>query len=194
MPDLRKRAGQFPRRSCLRAVLVKGGHLENEATDVLFDGREFLEFAGDRQASEKSHGSGCVFSAAITAAATPQPRRVMSRSPPRRRAATPGSTRSARGRSGAPTSPSPSRPCPTRRGARVEPHHAARGDADRPTGLDAVPSRCINAGDGAPSRRAPRPAPARRPAGGGRWRGRPARPPRARGRCTTSPCCGRGWR
>ncbi len=36
-----------------KAVLVKGGHLEGEPVDVLFDGREFTEFAGKR--SGKTH-------------------------------------------------------------------------------------------------------------------------------------------
>ena len=34
---------------------------------MLFDGREFFEFAAKTQPKEKTHGSGCAFSAAITA-------------------------------------------------------------------------------------------------------------------------------
>jgi len=34
---------------------------------VFFDGQEFCEFAAKVQPSGKSHGSGCAFSAAITA-------------------------------------------------------------------------------------------------------------------------------
>ena len=50
-----------------KAVIVKGIDAGDQVIDVLFDGREFLEFAAKKQPSEKTHGSGCVFSAAITA-------------------------------------------------------------------------------------------------------------------------------
>jgi hydroxymethylpyrimidine/phosphomethylpyrimidine kinase len=49
-------------------VLIKGGHSEDvEATDVLFDGKEFLQFRAPRIPTSNTHGTGCVFSAAITA-------------------------------------------------------------------------------------------------------------------------------
>jgi hydroxymethylpyrimidine/phosphomethylpyrimidine kinase len=50
-----------------RAVLVKGGHLESSATDVLFDGRSFREFRAERVETNHTHGTGCTYSAAITA-------------------------------------------------------------------------------------------------------------------------------
>jgi hydroxymethylpyrimidine/phosphomethylpyrimidine kinase len=50
-----------------RAVLVKGGHLAGEATDLLFDGAEFHEFTGERFDTPHTHGTGCSYSAAITA-------------------------------------------------------------------------------------------------------------------------------
>lgn len=50
-----------------KAVVVKGIEVLDQMVDLFFDGREFLEFAGDTQPSEKTHGSGCAFSAAITA-------------------------------------------------------------------------------------------------------------------------------
>lgn len=51
-----------------RAVLVKGGHLkEKEITDLLYVDGKFREFKGPRVASEATHGTGCSFSAAITA-------------------------------------------------------------------------------------------------------------------------------
>jgi hydroxymethylpyrimidine/phosphomethylpyrimidine kinase len=52
-----------------RAVVIKGGHLgENMAAlDLLFDGRRFIEFAGERIAGAGAHGTGCAFSAAIAA-------------------------------------------------------------------------------------------------------------------------------
>ncbi len=49
------------------AVLIKGGHLEGEATDILFDGAEWHEFPGSRVATPHTHGTGCTYSAAITA-------------------------------------------------------------------------------------------------------------------------------
>jgi hydroxymethylpyrimidine/phosphomethylpyrimidine kinase len=49
------------------AVVVKGIEQGDQMVDVLFDGREFLEFAGKTHPKEKTHGSGCAFSAAITA-------------------------------------------------------------------------------------------------------------------------------
>jgi hydroxymethylpyrimidine/phosphomethylpyrimidine kinase len=50
-----------------RAVLVKGGHLEGAATDVLLTGGEFHEFPGTRIDTVHTHGTGCTYSAAITA-------------------------------------------------------------------------------------------------------------------------------
>ena len=50
-----------------RAVLIKGGHLESDPTDVLFDGAEYREFPAPRIATRHTHGTGCTYSAAITA-------------------------------------------------------------------------------------------------------------------------------
>jgi hydroxymethylpyrimidine/phosphomethylpyrimidine kinase len=50
-----------------RAVLIKGGHLEAEATDILFDGAEYREFPAPRVATPHTHGTGCTYSAAVTA-------------------------------------------------------------------------------------------------------------------------------
>ena len=49
-----------------RAVIVKGGHMER-AVDVLFDGAELVQLAGDRPKEETLHGTGCTFAAAIAA-------------------------------------------------------------------------------------------------------------------------------
>jgi hydroxymethylpyrimidine kinase/phosphomethylpyrimidine kinase len=49
------------------AVLVKGGHLAGEALDVLFDGDEWHEFPSQRIDTRHTHGTGCTYSAAITA-------------------------------------------------------------------------------------------------------------------------------
>jgi len=51
-----------------RAVVVKGGHAASaEIVDVLFDGATFTEFRTERVAGTSTHGTGCTFSAAITA-------------------------------------------------------------------------------------------------------------------------------
>ena len=50
-----------------RSVLVKGGHLVGVATDILLDGDDWYEFPAPRIDTAHTHGTGCVFSAAITA-------------------------------------------------------------------------------------------------------------------------------
>jgi len=48
-------------------VVVKGGHLAGVAADVLYDGREFIVFRGERLDSNHTHGTGCIFASAIAA-------------------------------------------------------------------------------------------------------------------------------
>jgi hydroxymethylpyrimidine/phosphomethylpyrimidine kinase len=50
-----------------QAVLVKGGHLEAEAIDVLYWKGEILEFRSPRIHTVHTHGTGCTYSACITA-------------------------------------------------------------------------------------------------------------------------------
>jgi len=51
-----------------RAVLIKGGHLEGaSADDLLFFEGKFQEFTGRRLDTRNTHGTGCTYSAAITA-------------------------------------------------------------------------------------------------------------------------------
>jgi hydroxymethylpyrimidine/phosphomethylpyrimidine kinase len=50
-----------------RSVLVKGGHLPDEATDVLFDGEEFRLFRAPKIPTRNTHGTGCTLSSAIAA-------------------------------------------------------------------------------------------------------------------------------
>jgi hydroxymethylpyrimidine/phosphomethylpyrimidine kinase len=47
-------------------VIVTGGHLESETLELLYDGNTFHRFRGRKIAGEY-HGTGCAFSAAITA-------------------------------------------------------------------------------------------------------------------------------
>ncbi len=49
------------------AALVKGGHLKDSATDVLWDGRTLARFPGPRLDSPNTHGTGCTLSSAIAA-------------------------------------------------------------------------------------------------------------------------------
>lgn len=46
-------------------VLVKGGHLDEKATDVLFDKSEFHEYTSERVHTRNTHGTGCTLSSAI---------------------------------------------------------------------------------------------------------------------------------
>jgi hydroxymethylpyrimidine/phosphomethylpyrimidine kinase len=49
-------------------VLIKGGHLKGAAVDVLFEPEHgFHEFSALRIATQHTHGTGCTYSAAITA-------------------------------------------------------------------------------------------------------------------------------
>jgi hydroxymethylpyrimidine/phosphomethylpyrimidine kinase len=50
-----------------RAVVMKGGHRQGDATDVFFDGHSFHTFSAPRIETPNTHGTGCTFSAAITA-------------------------------------------------------------------------------------------------------------------------------
>jgi hydroxymethylpyrimidine/phosphomethylpyrimidine kinase len=50
-----------------RAALVKGGHLEGDAVDVLYFAGDWSEFRGPRIDTRHTHGTGCTYSAAITA-------------------------------------------------------------------------------------------------------------------------------
>jgi len=48
-------------------VLIKGGHREEDATDILFDGKKFQYFTSPRVATKNTHGTGCTLSSAIAA-------------------------------------------------------------------------------------------------------------------------------
>jgi hydroxymethylpyrimidine/phosphomethylpyrimidine kinase len=48
------------------ACVLKGGHLDGPPVDLLFDGREFAEYHGERLESRALHGTGCTYSAALT--------------------------------------------------------------------------------------------------------------------------------
>lgn len=50
-------------------VVVKGGHLpaSSAAIDLLYDGKDFLEFTSPRLETQNTHGTGCTFASAIAA-------------------------------------------------------------------------------------------------------------------------------
>ncbi|HWF07704.1 MAG TPA: bifunctional hydroxymethylpyrimidine kinase/phosphomethylpyrimidine kinase [Bryobacteraceae bacterium] len=50
-----------------QSVLVKGGHLEGDAIDILYSDGAFREFREARIVTRHTHGTGCTYSAAITA-------------------------------------------------------------------------------------------------------------------------------
>ena len=52
-----------------QAVVIKGGHSRDDksANDLLYDGKKFVMLQSPRIAGDGAHGTGCAFSAAITA-------------------------------------------------------------------------------------------------------------------------------
>jgi hydroxymethylpyrimidine/phosphomethylpyrimidine kinase len=50
-----------------RWVLVKGGHLQGDSVDVLFDGAQYQYFTAPRIETRHTHGTGCTFASAIAA-------------------------------------------------------------------------------------------------------------------------------
>ncbi|MBI4463685.1 MAG: bifunctional hydroxymethylpyrimidine kinase/phosphomethylpyrimidine kinase [Acidobacteria bacterium] len=50
-----------------QAVLIKGGHLSDEATDLLYADQQYHSFSARRIETPHTHGTGCTYSAAITA-------------------------------------------------------------------------------------------------------------------------------
>jgi len=50
-----------------RHVVVKGGHRSGDPVDMYFDGQQFRALRAERIQTPHTHGTGCTFSAAITA-------------------------------------------------------------------------------------------------------------------------------
>lgn len=59
------REGRFPDRPL--AVIIKGGHHETAATDILYDGSDFEMFRAQKIPGRSPRGTGCRFSSAIAA-------------------------------------------------------------------------------------------------------------------------------
>ena len=66
LDDMRQAAQRIQEMGA-RAVLVKGGHFAATATDLLLAGREWHEFPAPHLETVHTHGTGCTYSAAITA-------------------------------------------------------------------------------------------------------------------------------
>ncbi|HHS12783.1 MAG TPA: bifunctional hydroxymethylpyrimidine kinase/phosphomethylpyrimidine kinase [bacterium] len=64
--DMKRAAFEIHRLGC-GAVLVKGGHLTEDAVDILFDGDRFSRFSAPRIKTSNTHGTGCTYSAAVLA-------------------------------------------------------------------------------------------------------------------------------
>jgi hydroxymethylpyrimidine/phosphomethylpyrimidine kinase len=67
--EARKRAAESIAALGPKYVIVKGGHIESGhlSVDLFFDGEHFQELPGPRVRTHHTHGTGCTFSAAITA-------------------------------------------------------------------------------------------------------------------------------
>jgi len=50
-----------------KAVIIKGGHLQSDAVDVLYDCKEFKILKGKKISGGNPHGTGCTFSSALAA-------------------------------------------------------------------------------------------------------------------------------
>jgi hydroxymethylpyrimidine/phosphomethylpyrimidine kinase len=68
LEDAEEAAKRIVKEYGARAVVVKGGHLgDRESVDVLYYDGRFKEFKMPRISTKHTHGTGCVFSAAIAA-------------------------------------------------------------------------------------------------------------------------------
>ncbi|UOY91661.1 bifunctional hydroxymethylpyrimidine kinase/phosphomethylpyrimidine kinase [Ectobacillus sp. JY-23] len=64
----RQRAAKLLHSMGVRYVVIKGGHdVQDEATDLLYDGTSFFYYTSPKIATKNTHGTGCTFAAAIAA-------------------------------------------------------------------------------------------------------------------------------
>lgn len=66
LKDMEK-AAQIIHNMGTKNVLIKGGHLQQDATDILFDGKQYYYMKGERIHTKNTHGTGCTLSSAIAA-------------------------------------------------------------------------------------------------------------------------------
>lgn len=67
LSDMERAADYIVRQLGAKTVVVKGGHLEGKAIDVFYDGEQFHHLTAERYDTKDTHGTGCTFSAVITA-------------------------------------------------------------------------------------------------------------------------------
>lgn len=65
--DVRKAAKVFIEEIGVQSVIIKGGHLKGAAVDYLFESGNESSLSSDRVDTHHTHGTGCTFSAVITA-------------------------------------------------------------------------------------------------------------------------------
>jgi hydroxymethylpyrimidine/phosphomethylpyrimidine kinase len=65
--EMMKKAAEKLAQAGAKNVLIKGGHLQGPCTDLLLCNGEVIVFESARVETNHTHGTGCVFSAAITA-------------------------------------------------------------------------------------------------------------------------------
>ncbi len=64
--DMRRAAESIVGMGC-GSVVVKGGHRDEPATDLFYDGDRFQEFTAPRIDTNNTHGTGCTFASAVAA-------------------------------------------------------------------------------------------------------------------------------
>ncbi|MGH4123669.1 MAG: bifunctional hydroxymethylpyrimidine kinase/phosphomethylpyrimidine kinase [Clostridium sp.] len=64
--DMERAAKEIYKLGC-KSVLLKGGHMEGDAIDVFYDGKEITQFKSERILTKNTHGTGCTLSSAIAA-------------------------------------------------------------------------------------------------------------------------------
>ena len=62
--DIKEAAAQIKKLGA-KAVLIKGGHYDGDALDILFDGQNYHTYVHKRINSKNTHGTGCTLSSAI---------------------------------------------------------------------------------------------------------------------------------
>ena len=65
--DLKNAAKALVEELGARNAVVKGGRMDGPATDVLYDGSDFLTFTSERIDTPNNHGTGCTLASAIAA-------------------------------------------------------------------------------------------------------------------------------
>lgn len=65
--DMKEAAAHIVNNLGAHTAIVKGGHLQGDATDYFYDGNQIHEFSTERIQTKNTHGTGCTLSAAITA-------------------------------------------------------------------------------------------------------------------------------